>query len=80
MPGSGSGLSAKHLLEIAHIIETTVKADFKNRFFCGFQKLNDLGKTVIIDIFDRGFADTFFEKTAEILFIHIDQIGELPNI
>ena len=50
-------------------MKTAVETDIHNRTLSILKQSNGAPNAVFIDIGDRSFADIFFKKSAEILFI-----------
>lgn len=66
--------------EISQIVVAAFQTDFHNRQIRLFQQMQRLLDPVFADIFHRGASQGFSEETAEILLIHIDNSGKIPDV
>ena len=66
--------------EIAQIEVAAFQTDFHHRELCLFEKLPGLFDSVLIDVFHWRASDDFFEKSAEVLFIHIDLTRQIADV
>ena|SRR5699024_174670 len=66
--------------KISKIVKATVQTDIHNRGIRSLEKNDCLLDPVFINISNRRFAQDFFEKTAEILFIHTGISRKIPDI
>ena len=73
-------VSAEFPEKISHVIISAVQADLRNRKRAVLQKPHCLPNPVLIQIFHWRQPDGFFEKTAEVLWIHIQGRSQVLQI
>ena len=75
-----AGIFFKFPEKVTEIVKSAIQTDVHDRKVCGLQKDDSLFDTVLINIRNRRFSKGFFEKTAEILFVHIGLPGKIPYV
>ena len=80
LEGSEAGVPFKFPEKISQIIKSAVQADVHDRLIRRLQKDDGLFDPVFVDIGYWGFSKDAFEKTAEILFVHIRIFSQIPDI
>ena len=76
----GPGFPTEKPLKISDIVKAAFQADLGYRHLAGLQKMDHPGQTDIVDIVNRRFSHSFFEKAAEILFVHAGKGGQVPDV
>ena len=66
-----AGIFFKFPEKVSEVMESAIQADVHHREIRGLEENDRLLDAIFINIGNRGFSKGFFEKTAEILFIHI---------
>lgn len=76
----GSGLLPEFPQEISKVIKPAVQTYVHDGKIRILKQSDGLADPVFIDICDRCFADDFFEKPAEVLFIHTGLFCKLMDV
>ena len=80
LEGREAGVLFEFPEKIPEIIKTAVQTDVHDGFISGLKNDNSLFDPVFVNISDLGFSKYFFEKSTEILLIHIGIFSQSPYV